>query len=111
MIVVAYSGLTINLAPQDKDTLLTKGQITTKSHGWHICDVTLHLQEHIKNEGIEEAGFHITATPPNVPLAQRIRYDVYIDHRHLKNLIDRGYTGSRCYFDRVDITYYSIKKE
>ncbi len=108
MIAVAYTGLTIDLTPQDKNTLLKESRIDAKTFGWHICDITLHLLEHIENDGIEEPGFHITATPPNVSLTERNRYDVYIDERHLQNLIEHGYTGSRCCFDRVDITYYEL---
>jgi hypothetical protein len=104
-------GMHISLCLQDKNDTTKKKTLKCRvDNGTSLgTELFLHIRKNVPWKAmLEEPGFHVTA--------KRTRQDVYISDKKwndLMTIIDPetnggGYTGTRCAYDRIDITYYPI---
>ena len=119
MRAIINSGLGITLLKKDNEEGEKEGRIECRIQQFNKPKVVIHivdkLQKYIQSS-LEEQGFHITTTPKYGGPEKRKQYDIYLTKEIFTKLtnpkkdpiIDGGYFGSRCLYDRVDIKYLGI---
>ena len=116
MVLTCDGSLDITLRLEDKEAGERFKRLEAIAQGGNEPLVVMHIVYKVRShELMEDPGFHISAKPRGEGPENRKRYDIYLSSQRFHDLtnpsspiVEGGYFGTRCRFDRVDIKYFGV---
>lgn len=100
------TGLVLIFGSEDENILNNGGQLKTKVSGKPQQEVTVQVQDEVVRQETDfmgEPGLRTISKPPGYD--SRLKYEIWMDKKIAKKLIENGYAGCRCMYGRLDMTY------
>jgi len=105
------TGLVLSFGIEDKPVLKNGGQLEAEVSAKPHQKVIVHIWDEVvrqENDFMGEPGLRTIADPPGYD--KRLKYEIWMDKGIANKLIEEGYAGCRCMYDRLDMNYWESVK-